>query len=378
MVIRLHGGARFSTNAPGFWPEWMQRPMGRLRALPSRSGHVLCYYARMLPSLLFLVVGFALLVKGADWLVDGSASIARRFGMSDLFIGLTIVAFGTSMPELIVNVIASLQGRTDIAIGNVVGSNIANLLLILGATAIFSTLRVQSSTVRKEIPFSFLAAFALIVMANDGIVDGYGVSELGRGDGLVLMSFFAIFLYYTFGIAKADSSEGVEEHAHAPLWLAALMVAGGAAAMAGGGKLAVDGATAFARLLGISDALVALTIVAVGTSLPELVSSIIAAYKGKADIAVGNAVGSNVFNIFWILGLSAVIKPLPFTEAMNVDLLIVCLSTVFLLLVVHNGHIHHRLFLWWKQKDSFRIRAWEGAVLLLGYASYVGYIVWRG
>jgi len=327
----------------------------------------------------FLVVGFVLLVKGADWLVDGASSVAKRFGISDLFIGLTIVAFGTSMPELIVNVIASVQGKTDIAIGNVVGSNIANILLILGATALLSPLRVQTSTVRKEIPFSLLAAFALIVMANDVFIDGYGVSELGRGDGLVLMAFFAIFLYYTFGISK-NKNPVVEEHVDASraTWISAFMAIAGIGMMTGGGKLAIDGAVGVAVMLGISDSLIGLTVVAVGTSLPELVSSIVAARRGKADIAVGNVVGSNVFNIFWILGLSAVIKPLPFSEGMNVDLAVVGFATALLLLVVHNGHMHHRMFLWWKQRDSFRIRAWEGVVLLASYAAYLGYAIWRG
>lgn len=331
----------------------------------------------MLASLAFLAVGFALLVKGADWLVNGAADVARRFGISDLFIGLTIVAFGTSMPELIVNVIASMQGQTDIAIGNVVGSNIANILLILGATAMLASLDVQSSTVRKEIPFSLLAAVVLFVMANDGIVDGYGVSELGRGDGLVLMAFFLLFLYYTFGIAK-QSDVQERPDASRSAWISILLIVAGAAALAGGGKLAVDGAVGLARIWGVSDALIGLTIVAVGTSLPELASSMVAAYRGKADIAVGNAVGSNVFNIFWILGLSAVIKPLPFSETMNVDLLVVCAATLLLLAAVHNGHVHRRIFLWWRQKESFSIRAWEGATLAGAYACYLAYIVWRG
>lgn len=333
----------------------------------------------MIFSLAFLGAGFVLLVKGADWLVDGGANIARRFGISDLFIGLTIVAFGTSMPELIVNVIASVQGKTDIAIGNIVGSNIANILLILGATAIFSTLSVQSSTVRKEIPFSLLAAFALLVMANDGRIDGYGLSELGRGDGLLLIGFFIVFLYYTFGIAK-NTNPSVDDAVPAShsLWLSFVLAIAGIVALTGGGKLAVDGAVGLAALLGVSDALIGLTIVAIGTSLPELVSSLVAAHRGKADIAVGNAVGSNIFNIFWILGVSAIIKPLPFAEALNIDMLIVVLSTILLLFVVHNGRIHDRLLLWWRQKDAFQIRRWEGSILLAAYVSYIGYIAWRG
>lgn len=333
----------------------------------------------MLVSLLFLVIGFFLLIKGADWLVDGASNLARICGMSDLFIGLTIVAFGTSMPELVVNVMASFQGNTEIAIGNVVGSNIANILLILGATALLAPVRVQSSTVRKEIPFSLLAAFALIVMTNDTFVDGYSVSELGRGDGLILMSFFLIFLYYTFGIAKAPlvpAEDNEEKPRKLPLSIGMIFVGGGL--LVGGGQLAVNGAVSIAGILGISDTLVGLTIVAIGTSLPELASSLTAAYKGKTDIAVGNVVGSNIFNIFWILGISATIKPLRFVESMNTDLLVVGLATLLLLFAVHNGHVHRRLLFWWKQRDSFSIRAWEGGILLGAYLCYLGYIAWRG
>lgn len=325
----------------------------------------------------FLLAGIGLLVKGADWLVDGASSIARRFGIGDLFIGLTIVAFGTSMPELIVNVVASYQGETAIAIGNVVGSNIANILLILGATSAFTSLSVQSSTVRKEIPFSLLAALMLLVAANDTFLDGSAASMVGRGDGLVFIGFFLVFLYYTFGIAKATAVDSVEDDDKKPFWLSALLAIVGAIALAGGGKLAVDGASSLASALGVSDALIGLTVVAVGTSLPELASSLVAAYRGKADIAVGNAVGSNIFNIFWILGISSIIKPLPFDTAMNFDLIVVAVATVLLLVAVHNGGITRRLFFWWRQKE-FRIQRWEGATLLVAYACYVAFIAWRG
>lgn len=333
----------------------------------------------MILPLFLLIVGFALLVKGADWLVDGASDIARRFGISDLFIGLTIVAFGTSMPELVVNIIASVQGNTAIAIGNIVGSNISNTLLILGVTAILAPIAVQSSTVRKEIPFSLLAACALFFVANDALIDGYDMSEISRGDGLIFMSFFLIFLYYTFGIAKkSEPIAEAQEHRLRSGWIALLCLVAGGAMLVLGGKLAVDAAVSIARALGISDSLIGLTIVAIGTSLPELASSAAAAYKGKPDIAVGNVVGSNIFNVFWILGLSAVIKPLPFDRMMNVDLGFVILSTVLLLLTVHTGHLHRRVLFWWRQRDAFLIRKWEGALLLLTYVSYMAYIVARG
>lgn len=331
----------------------------------------------MLFALLFLIIGFGLLIKGADWMVDGSSSIARRFGISDLAIGLTIVAFGTSMPELIVNIFASLSGSTDIAIGNVVGSNIANILLILGATALIAPLAVQSSSVRKEIPFSLLAAITLMIMANDGIVDGYTVSELGRGDGMAFIGFFIIFLYYTFGISKNSEDEDDEQSpATHTLPVATLLTLAGIGGLIIGGKLSVDSAVTIASSFGVSQAMIGLTVVAVGTSLPELVSSIVAARKGKADIAVGNVVGSNIFNVFWILGVSAIIKPLPFSPSLNADLLTVVGATLLLLFVTHQGYIHRRLFFW--RHKHYGINRWEGGVLLGAFVAYMAFVVWRG
>lgn len=329
--------------------------------------------------ILLLIAGFVLLIKGADWLVGGSSSIAKRFGISDLVIGLTVVAFGTSTPELVVNVFASLQGNTEIAIGNIVGSNIANILLILGAASLLAPLTVQRSTVLKELPFSLLAVVTLLVMANDALIDGYASSEISRGDGLVFIGFFIIFLYYTFGIrngsGEANEDEDLPTHT---VWMSLLLLLGGLIGLVGGGKLAVDAAVSLATSLGVSQSLVGLTVVAVGTSLPEMAASMVAAYRGKADIAVGNIVGSNIFNVFWILGISAIIKPLTFTPAMNADLIVVVLATVLLFFIVHTGHLHHRVLLWWRQGQGYNIRRFEGAVLLGSYIAYIAYISWRG
>ncbi len=331
----------------------------------------------MLTAFLSLAAGFILLIKGADWLVGGSSSIAKRLGISDLVIGLTVVSFGTSAPELIVNIFASIQGNADIAIGNIVGSNISNILLILGISAIIAPIAVQRSTILKELPFSLLASVILLIMANDMLIDHYGHSELSRSDGLAFMGFFIIFLYYTFGIAHHGMDKEEHSKAHKPLWLSTSLFLIGLVCLIVGGNLAVNGATSIALALGVSQALIGLTIVAVGTSLPELAASSVAAYKGNADIAVGNIVGSNIFNIFWILGLSAVIKPLQFQPAINFDLLMVVASTVLLFFVIHNGQLHRRLFLWWKQEKDYIIRRWEGVILLASYVGYIAFIVYR-
>ena len=331
-------------------------------------------------ALLSVIAGFFLLIKGADWLVEGSSSIARRIGISDLVIGLTIVSFGTSAPELLVNIFASLRGSADIAIGNIVGSNISNTLLILGTTAIIAPLAVQKSTVFKEIPFCLLAALVLFFMANDTLVDGYALSELGRGDGIVFMGFFIIFMYYTFGIRKNNvNAEDGHTKAKISKWLATGLILLGLAGLTIGGEFTVRGAVQLAKLLGLSEAFIGLTIVALGTSLPELSTSIIAALKGKSDIAVGNIIGSNIFNIFWILGISSVIRPLPFNpELINVDLLVVVASTIALFIFIHTGHIPRRVFLWWKQKDGHMLSRPEGIMLLSSYVAYIVFVSWRG
>lgn len=326
----------------------------------------------MISTLLFLVIGIAAVIKGADWLVSGASSVAKRWGVSDLVIGLTIVAFGTSAPELIVSVLASWRGEVDIAIGNILGSNIANILLILGLAAMVYPLRVQSATVWKEIPLSLLAIIALAVMVNDTVFDGASISVLGRGDGIDLILFFLIFMYYTFGLARSTSkSNGNQSDAQdaaekvLSTGLAMIFIVLGLALLALGGHMIVGSAVAIASAWGVSQALIGLTIVAVGTSLPELATSIVAALKKKADIAVGNVVGSNIFNIFWILGVSAIISPLPFNTAANFDVLMVMLATFLLFACMFVGRRH-------------QLERWQGATMVALYCAYLAYIVFRG
>lgn len=316
----------------------------------------------MLTALLF-IIGFAFLIKGADLLVEGASSIAKRLNVSDLVIGLTIVAFGTSTPELFVNIIASLNGNTDIAIGNILGSNIANILLILGISSIVYPLSVTRGTVWKEIPFSLLGAIVLGIMANDQFFDHVGYSSLTRIDGLIFLSFFIIFLYYTFGIAKRV--EGLDEHLplkEKTLWLSILMILLGLIGLTLGGKWIVDGAVYFANRFGMSESLIGLTIVAVGTSLPELATSAVAASKKNVEIAVGNVVGSNIFNIFFVLGISATIKPLPFKASNNMDIGIVILASFLLFFSMFTG-------------KKLSLDRWEGAFLLVIYAGYIGMLI---
>jgi cation:H+ antiporter len=295
--------------------------------------------------------------------VDGASTIARRFNISDLVIGLTVVAFGTSTPELFVNIVASAKGNTDIAIGNVLGSNICNVLLILGVSAVIYPLSVSKGTVWKEIPFSLLAVMVLGLMANDSMIDGGGSSQLTRIDGLVLLAFFMIFLYYSFSIAKAI--EGLDEHVPAKATGIAgsfLRVTAGLIGLTLGGKWIVDGAVVLARSFGMSESLVGLTIVAVGTSLPELATSAMAAYKKNVEIAVGNVVGSNIFNVFFVLGISSTIKPLPFQAENNLDIGVVVVSGLLLFLSMFTG----------KKRSLDR---WEGIVFLFLYGGYIAFLI---
>lgn len=316
---------------------------------------------------LLFFIGFVFLVKGADWLVSGASSVASRFGVSALVIGLTIVALGTSAPELVVNLIASLQGNTDLAIGNVVGSNIANILLILGISALIYPLTVQKSTVWKEIPFALLAVVMLAILANDVLIDQATTSVITRIDGFVLIGFFVIFLYYVFGVAF-NSPQSVPEGETAiihSLSRSVWMIAGGLAGLIVGGKWIVDGAVAFASSLGVSEALIGLTVVAVGTSLPELATSAVAAYKKNVDIAIGNIIGSNIFNVFWILGISASIKPLPFDSKLNFDMLMAIAATVLLFWALFIGKRH-------------TVDRWQGGVFVFSYVAYTVFLIMRG
>ncbi len=320
-------------------------------------------------SYLLIIAGLILLVKGADYLVDGASSIAKRFKISDLVIGLTVVAFGTSAPELTVNIMASLQNNTQIAVGNILGSNIANIFLILGITAIIYPLKVAKNTVWKEIPLSLLAAVVLGIMVNDTLIDGAFSSNLANIDGLILWVFFLIFLLYTFGIAKAGASDTNKENLETGKILGStktfLYIIGGLIGLFIGGKFVVDGAVQIAQSYGVSEFLIGLTIVAVGTSLPELVTSVVAALKKNQDIAVGNIVGSNIFNIFFILGASAIINPLPFDPANNIDIIMTIGASLLLFLAMFVGKKH-------------LLEKWQGACFLLIYFGYLSFLISRG
>ena len=314
-------------------------------------------------SFILFILGFVTLIKGADWLVQGASAIARRFHVSDLVIGLTVVAFGTSTPELFVNIVASLKGSTGLAVGNALGSNIANILLILGISSMIYPLSVSKGTVWKEIPFSLLAVLTLGVMVNDPIINADHASMLSRSDGLVLLCFFIIFLYYSYGIANdvegmteqlPDSSSGLKK--------SLLLVVLGMAGLVAGGKWIVDGAILLAAMLGMEESLIGLTIVAVGTSLPELATSAMAAYRRNVEIAVGNVVGSNIFNIYFVLGVSASIKPLPFDTAGNRDVGVVIAASLALFLFMFSG-----------KKQS--LDRWEGFLFVCGYAAYLLFLI---
>ncbi len=312
---------------------------------------------------LLMILGFVFLIKGADFLVDGSASVAKKYRISNIVIGLTIVAFGTSSPEMIVSLIASMNGNTEIAIGNVLGSNIVNIFFILGISASIYPLATKSNTIWKEIPMSLLAAILLWVMANDKTIDGSQYSMLTRIDGIVFLSFFIIFLYYTVGIAKNDTDDSpVVDVTIMSLQKSIIWIILGLMGLVFGGKWIVDGAVQLAKNFGISESLIGLTIVAIGTSLPELAASAVAAYKKQTDIAIGNVVGSNIFNIFLILGISSLIKPLPFTKGSNIDVMVACLASIvlFVLLFVGKKHI---------------IQKWQGLLMILMYVVYVGFLV---
>lgn len=316
-------------------------------------------------TLVLFLVGFVVLIKGADYLVTGASSLAFKLGIAPLVIGLTIVAFGTSAPELVVNLLASLGGNTDIAIGNIIGSNIANILLILGVTALIYPVYVHKSTVWKEIPFALLSVVVVALMANDVFIDGTSQSALTRIDGLILISFFIIFLYYIVGIAKETSVEESAKPADLTSIRSWLYIIGGLVGLVIGGKWIVDGAVVFAQNLGVSQALIGLTIVGVGTSLPELATSVVAALKKNTDIAVGNIIGSCIFNVFWILGLSATISPLPFAPILTVDIFVNLAATILLFLALLVGKKH-------------TIKKWQGLIFVLCYCVYLGFVIMRG
>ena len=321
----------------------------------------------MLLDLFYFVIGIVLIIAGANYLTEGASALARRFGVSPLVVGLTIVAFGTSTPELIVSLLSALKGNSDIAMGNVVGSNIFNVLVIGGITALVAPITVTRSTVRREIPLVLLASLVLSVMALDRVFAGTGATEniLSRSEGIVLLCFFLIFLTYTFAIAKGDPSDPHTAPAptkHYPLWLLVIFIIGGLGGLVLGGELFVDAASSIARTLGMSEGFIGLTIVAAGTSLPELATSVAAALKKEPEIAVGNIVGSNIFNIFFILGTTATVTPIRIGGVSSLDFLVMSFSAILL-------YVFAVLF------GQRVIKRAEGAVLVLCFVLYTTYLI---
>ena len=314
--------------------------------------------------ILLLIGGLLLILLGANGLTDGAASIAKRFRIPSIVIGLTIVAFGTSAPELTVSISSALKGSADIAIGNVVGSNIFNTLMIVGCTALVAPIVITGNTLRKEIPLCILSSIILLICANDVLLNHADRNVLTTTDGLLLLCFFVIFLGYTFAIASnGNNASGQEEEIkQLPIWKSTLYIIGGLAGLIYGGQWFVEGASNIARSMGISESIIGLTLVAGGTSLPELATSVVAALKKNPEIAIGNVIGSNLFNIFFVLGCSATITPLGLSGITNFDLLT----------LVGSGVILWLFGLFFAKRTITRI---EGSILVLCYIAYTTLLI---
>ena len=314
---------------------------------------------------ILLVIGFVLLIKGADYFVEGASNIAVKLNVSPLLVGLTIVALGTSSPEATVAILAALEGSPGVVLGNVIGSNIVNITVVVGLTALIAPLTVQSETVRKEIPFAMLAAIVLMILMADVALQGASANIINRGDGIIILLFFSVFLYYVFEMARKNRSSTVEkvDADTGESWLKnILFTVGGLIAIIIGGEMVVSSATEIALSLGMSEALVGLTIVAIGTSLPEIMTSVTAALKGKGDMAIGNVVGSNIFNIFFVTGTASTVAPIAAESKLFFDGWVMVGLTVLLLIF---------------SRTDFKIGRKEGAVLLLAYITYLVYIIIR-
>jgi cation:H+ antiporter len=315
----------------------------------------------MLESLL-LIAGFIALIFGANILVDSASSLAQKLNVPNIVIGLTIVAFGTSSPELVVNLFASINHNSDMALGNVVGSNIFNVLAILGLAAIIRPLVVKSTTTWIEIPLSLLSAVVVFVMASDVLFDNASASVISRADGIILLLFFAIFLSYNIVVMKNGNAGDDLTSKSYSVNKSVLLIIAGLILLAVGGRLIVFSATNIARMIGLSEKIIALTIVSVGTSLPELATSVIAARKNNLDIAIGNVVGSNIFNVFFVLGISAVIHPVQISGGVQLDLYVNILSSLLLFAFVFTGR-------------GRKLERWEGGIFLILYVTFVSVII---
>tara|TARA_R110001632_G_scaffold67326_6_gene158155 strand:+ start:312 stop:1268 length:957 start_codon:yes stop_codon:yes gene_type:complete len=315
----------------------------------------------MLFTICLIVLGFILLIKGANWMVNGSTLLAKKYKISDLIIGLTIVAFGTSAPELVVNIIASSNGQSDIVLGNVIGSNIFNLFAILGIVGIIYPIAVQSTMVRKEIPISLGATLLFILLA---VTPFLKKPELTRVDGIILLGVFGVFLFYIF-----TQMSGKEEHSvstaipssNKKIWF---LIAIGLLGLILGGKLVVDNAVALATSFGVSKKMIGFTIIAVGTSLPELVTSVVAAMKKNSDIAIGNIIGSNIFNILLVLSISIFIHPIEYQSNFTSSVYLLIGGTLFLLLAMYTG-------------KKYKLDRWEALILLIAFLIFDGYLIYQ-
>ena len=314
----------------------------------------------MILDIVFIVAGFVFLIKGADWLVGGASGLAKKHNVSDLVIGLTIVAFGTSAPELVVNSIASVDKHSDIVFGNIIGSNNFNLFFILGTVALIFPVTVQRSMIRKEIPFSLVITVLVLVLSN--AVLGQKENVLSRFEGMTLLVLFAAFIYYTFRQSAVDNDvEKIEMKQMTTLKIWALIVIG-LSLLVAGGRMVVTGAENIALDLGISEKIIALTIVAAGTSLPELVTSVVAASKKNSDIAIGNVIGSNIFNLLFILPVSAVIHPVSYATTFNREMLLLIGGTIIVILYMFAG-------------KRYKVDRWEGALLLGVFLAYTIFLI---
>lgn len=313
-------------------------------------------------SIFFLIIGLVLLVKGADFFVEGSSSIAKRLNIPSMVIGLTLVAFGTSAPELAVSVSGSLNQANGIVFGNVVGSNIVNILFILGISAFITPISIKSKTIFKEMPFAILTTVALMLMVMDGLINGDPISVISRSEGWTLLLFFAIYLYSMVEISIMGKEESEEEILVMPIPKSIFFTIGGLAAVIIGADLVVNAATEIATQLGLSDTIIGLTVVAIGTSLPELITSVVAAKKGENDIAVGNIVGSCIFNVLLVMGISGIIFPIDIAAENYADLWILLAAMVVVVPMMYT---------------SKKISRVEGALMMLAYVAYSAFIVMR-
>jgi len=313
-------------------------------------------------SILILLGGFTALVYGAGILVDSSSSLARKLNIPDIVIGLTIVAFGTSSPELLVSLMASAEGNSDLALGNVIGSNIFNILFILGISAILSPLTIKTGTTWIEVPLTFLSAVVVLLLANDIFIDKAAASIVSKSDGIILLMFFLVFLVYNITVMMNNSNEEKLVIKEEAAWKSALFIIGGLILLVAGGRAIVYSSVKLAQMAGLSERVIGLTIVSVGTSLPEAATSIVAALRKNTDIAIGNIVGSNIFNIFLILGTSAIVKPLPVHSLSNIDMAVNILASLLLFIFIFTGR-------------GRKIGRLEGIFFLILFIAYITFLV---